>query len=145
MKPTSTLKDQCRLIIQKANRSINTAKRNIEEGDYDFASSRAYYAAFYAIQAILLTKNLSFSKHSAVISAFNQYFVKTMLFPKHFSKLISRLFRERQIGDYDFDLSIDKKDAIEDIESARKIHSGIFIFTQYNVKYLSLRLCCKTC
>lgn len=85
----------------ESNRSINTAKRNLEEGDYDFASSRAYYAAFYAFQAILLSKNLSFSKHSGVISAFNQYFVKTMLFPKHFSKLISRLFRERQIGDYD--------------------------------------------
>lgn len=114
------LKKQLQLIVQKAVRSINVAQRNINEGDYDFGSSRAYYAALYAMQAILLTKDLSFSKHSAVISAFNQHFVKTKVFPKGFSRLISRLFRERQIGDYDFDLSITESDAQGDILKLQK-------------------------
>jgi len=113
MKDHEQLVDQLQLMTQKAFRSIAAAYRNIEEGDYDFASSRAYYAAFYAMEAVLLTKKLSFSKHSSVISAFNQYFVKTNIFPKEFSKLISRLFRERQIGDYDFNLNIDEDDARE--------------------------------
>lgn len=119
------LKKQLQLIVQKAVRSINVAQRNINEGDYDFGSSRAYYAAFYAMQAILLTKDLSFSKHSAVISAFNQHFVKTKVFPKGFSRLISRLFRERQIGDYDFDLSITESDAQGDIEAAEIILQAV--------------------
>lgn len=93
MKDHEQLVDQLQLMTQKAFRSIAAAYRNIEEGDYDFASSRAYYAAFYAMEAVLLTKKLSFSKHSSVISAFNQYFVKTNIFPKEFSKLISRLWR----------------------------------------------------
>ena len=63
------------------------------------------YAAFYAIEAILLTKDLVFSKHSAVIGAFSQHFVKTAIFPKEFTRLISRLFRQRQLGDYEFELS----------------------------------------
>lgn len=121
MNSSSELKEQCRLIIKKANRSLKAAKRNIEEGDYDFSSSRAYYAAFYSMQAVLLTINLTFSKHSAVISAFNRHFIKTGIFPKHFSKLITRLFRERQIGDYDFEILITEHEAIEDIQSAEII------------------------
>ena len=83
---SDSLKIQCQKIIRKAFRSLITARRNIDEDDYDFGSSRAYYAAFYAVQAAILTKNMSFSKHSGVISAFNQHFVKTGLFPKEFSK-----------------------------------------------------------
>lgn len=112
------LQDQLKAMVQKANRSTAAAKRLIDEGDYDFASSRSYYAAFYAMETILLSKGLVFSKHSAVIGAFNEHFVKTGVFPKEFSKLISRLFRQRQIGDYEFDLSVEKNEAIEDLDHA---------------------------
>jgi len=119
------LSEQLRLMTQKARRSIKAAYRNIDEGDYDFASSRAYYAAFYAMEAVLLTRNLTFSKHSGVISAFNKNFVKPGLFPKNFSKNISRLFRERETGDYDFVLSIRKEDASENAAIAEKIVDSI--------------------
>lgn len=121
MNSNERLTEQLQLMIQKAFRSVKAAYRNIEEGDYDFASSRAYYAAFYVMQAVLLTKNLSFSKHAGVISAFNQHFVKTGIFPKDFSKNISRLFRERETGDYDFVLSINEEDAREDARIAEKM------------------------
>jgi uncharacterized protein (UPF0332 family) len=121
MNSNERLTEQLQLMIQKAFRSVKAAYRNIEEGDYDFASSRAYYAAFYVMEAVLLTKNLSFSKHAGVISAFNQHFVKTGIFPKDFSKNISRLFRERETGDYDFVLSINEEDAREDARIAEKM------------------------
>jgi len=115
-------------MLQKALRSIAAAKRHIEEGDYDFASSRAYYAAFYAMEAILLTKGLSFSKHGGVIAAFNRHFIKTGVFPKEFSKLVSRLFRERQTGDYEFDLSIEENEAKEDVRLAEKVVRAIMAY-----------------
>ena len=49
------------LIIQKADCSLNASQRNLKEGDYDFASSRAYYVAFYAMEAALLTKKIYIS------------------------------------------------------------------------------------
>lgn len=118
-------KKQFQLMIQKANRSLDVARQNMDGGNYDFASSRAYYAAFYAIQAVLLTKSLSFSKHSAVISAFNLHFVKAGTFPKDFGKLMSRLFRERQIADYDYNEIITEHDAKKDIEAAKKIIEAV--------------------
>lgn len=118
-------REQIRLMIQKADRSLVAAQQLLDKEHYDFASSRAYYAAFYAVQAIILTKNLSFSKHTAVINAFNQHFVKTEIFPTEFGRAINQLFRERQTGDYEFDLSITEEEAKEDIQLAERMIQAI--------------------
>ena len=115
------LNRQCRLLMQKAGRSLNAAENHLAEHDFDFASSRAYYAAFYAVEAVLLTKNLTFSKHSALIGAFNKHFIKCGIFPKEFSKLLARLFRDRQTGDYSPGLSITEIEAKEDISASDEI------------------------
>jgi len=119
------LVSQLQRMFKKADRSISAARRHIKEDDCDFASSRAYYAAFYSLQAVLLTRDLSFSKHAGVISGFNQHFVKTAIFPKNFSKLISRLFRHRQSGDYDFGSNISTEDAERDVRTAEEIRQSI--------------------
>jgi uncharacterized protein (UPF0332 family) len=111
------LKEQIQSIVKKAKRSIKAAKRLIGDEDYDFASSRLYYAAFYAMEAVLLTKNLTSSKHTGIISQFNQFFVKEGIFPKNFSKIISRLFRERQVGDYGFYIDITEDEILEDVKA----------------------------
>ena len=114
---SSELKEQIRLIVKKAKRSIKAAKRLIEDEDYDFASSRLYYAVFYAMEAVLLTINLTSSRHTGIISLFNQHFVKKGIFPKYFSKIISRLFRERQMGDYGFLIDITEEEILDDVKS----------------------------
>ena len=111
------LKEQIQSIVTKAKRSIKAAKRLIGDEDYDFASSRLYYAVYYAMEAVLLTKNLTSSKHTGIISQFNQFFVKEGIFPKNFSKIISRLFRERQVGDYGFYIDITEEEILEDVKS----------------------------
>lgn len=113
------LKEQIKAIIKKANRSIKAAKGLVDDEDFDFASSRLYYAIFYAMEAVLLTRNISSSKHSGVISQFNQFYIKEGIFPKNFSKTISRLFRERQVGDYGFYIDIIEDEMEESIKLAK--------------------------
>ena len=125
MNDLNDLPNDYRVILEKAWRSLAAAQRNTDNGDHDAASSRAYYAAFYAVEAVLLTQKRSFSKHSAVISAFNRHFIKEHIFPKEFRTLMSRLFRERQIGDYDFEGSITADAAKEDIQAAQSILQAI--------------------
>ncbi len=112
------LKEQIKAIIKKAKRSIKAAKGLIEDEDYDFASSRLYYAVFYAMEAVLLTRDISSSKHTGVIGQFNQFYIKEGIFPKDFSKIISRLFRERQVGDYGFYIDISEEEILTDVKSA---------------------------
>ena len=124
------LKIQLKAIIRKANRALRIAEEHYQRGDYDFASSKAYYAVFYLMEAILLTRNLTFSKHSAVISAFNQYFIREGIFPKEFGKMIGNLFRERQVGDYSYVNSPSKEEAERDLADAQKISKDIKSFLE---------------
>lgn len=86
-------------LVEKGRRSLEAARRLLAAGDYDFAASRAYYAMFYLAEALLLARNLAFSKHSAVIAAFGQHFVKTGLFAAEHHDALRTAFDERNIGD----------------------------------------------
>jgi len=61
--------------------------------------NRLYYAMFYAVLALLQTKQLGTSKHSGVIALFDREFVKTGQVPREFSKVLHRAFELRQKGD----------------------------------------------
>jgi len=86
-------------LLRMADRSIKGARLLLEDGLYGFAVSRAYYAMFYLATAVLLTKDLNFSKHKAVVAVFGQQFIKTNIFDHKFHKYLVEAFEQRQIGD----------------------------------------------
>ncbi len=91
-------------LIQRALKYLRSAEILLKEGDYESSVSRAYYAMFYSAQAMLLTKNLSFSSHKGVISSFGEHFIKTGIFQKEMGRELNRAFEKRQIGDYEYKL-----------------------------------------
>jgi uncharacterized protein (UPF0332 family) len=62
--------------------------------------NRLYYACFYAVSALLLTRDLSTSKHGYLRSLMHREFVKTGLIPKELGKHFDLLFNNRMKGDY---------------------------------------------
>ena len=64
------LEGKVKSLVEKAKKYLRSAEILLKEGDYESSVSRTYYAMFYCAQAMLLTKNLSFSSHKGVISAF---------------------------------------------------------------------------
>lgn len=64
-------------LLEKAKQSLDAAHSLFNNDFIDFSAGRAYYAMFYCIEALLLNDNKSFSKHSAVISAFGKDYIKT--------------------------------------------------------------------
>jgi uncharacterized protein (UPF0332 family) len=114
------MKDEISALVDKAKRSIEASKRMIDDGDYDFAVSRAYYALFYVSEALLLKKGKSFSKHAAVISGLYEEYVKTGELPKEFHKTLHRAFDLRQQGDYLSSVQVTKEVAEELVADVRK-------------------------
>ena len=92
-------------LLQLADVSLAAARSLFaEEEDFArFAASRGYYAMFYAAEAVLLSKGLSFSRHSAVIAAFGQHFAREGLFPSELHVNLQSAFRHRNLGDYSTD------------------------------------------
>ncbi len=112
------LQDQLQGMMNKARRALKAAQRHLDDSDFDFAASRAYYAAFYAMESALLTKGVTCSTHSGAIAVFSERFIKTGILPVEFGAKTARLFRERQIGDYEFDVSVTGTDAEQDVQEA---------------------------
>lgn len=88
-------------LISKAEDSLRAAGLLIEEALYDVAVSRAYYAMFYVAEVFLLTQELSFSKHTAVISKFGERFAKTGQVPQEFHRYLIQAQEARTKADYD--------------------------------------------
>jgi len=112
-------KDNLRLYIENAHEVLDVARLNLSNDYYGSACNRAYYAVFYAASALLFAKGMSFGKHSAVISAFRQHFIKTGELDVKWSEIYQRIMSHRQIGDYDINLRVEKEQATGDVTDAQ--------------------------
>lgn len=86
---------------RKAAETLEDARLMVEKKRLFSTVNRIYYALFYEVSALLLTKNLSAHRHTGVRSMFNQHFVKTGLVGVEIGKFYSRMYDFRQEGDYD--------------------------------------------
>jgi len=107
-------------LLKKAQDSIRGAKLLASDNLNDFAVSRAYYAMFYIAEAFLLGMGLSFSKHSAVISAFGNKFTKTKIIPDKFHRYLIEGQEQRNISDYQSELSLTVSQVTEQINRAEQ-------------------------
>ncbi len=111
--------DQAKL-LNMAEDSLRAARLLLDNDFPGFAASRAYYAMFTVAQAFLLGKELSFSKHSAVISAFGQHFAKTGIIPREFHRHLLAAQQDRQAGDYGGDLPVSLAGAALHVQHAEE-------------------------
>lgn len=114
------MKEETSALLDKAERSIRNAEKTMEDGDLDFASSRAYYAMFYVADALLGEKDMHFSKHGGTHGAFAQHFVKTGEFDAKYQRWLVSGFNQRMLGDYGTTPEFEKEDVQEIIEHARE-------------------------
>ncbi len=87
--------------IESANKTFRAAKVLAENGFWNSAVNRLYYALFYAVNALLVLNDIQTKSHSATKSKFSLLFVKTGKFEKKYGRLFSELFDWRQRGDYE--------------------------------------------
>lgn len=112
-------------ILDKSKQSLDDAEVLYKRKSYDSAASLAYYSVFHAIQAVLVTKGLAFSKHAQVKGAFNREFIHTGIFQKNFTQIVERLFKDRHVGDYGYGEHINEESAKKDIADARVVVKAI--------------------
>ena len=86
--------------FERARQSLEEARLLMDGGHGNACVSRLYYASFYAVSALLLSKGLSSSKHSGVRSLFHQNLVKPGLIDVRLGRLYDDLYDSRQKADY---------------------------------------------
>ena len=86
--------------LTMAEESHQVAKVLRMGGHIRFSAAQSYYTIFYLAQALLLSKGLTFSSHSAVVAAFGKEFAKTKIFDPKFHRYIIDAQVVREVGHY---------------------------------------------
>ncbi len=98
---------------------LETAQLLCDRGRYRSCISRAYYAMYYAAQALLLSEGLDTSTHKGVIKLINFHFTQTGKLPLNIAKLLKNAHDLRQLGDYSTDFISDEIISEKIIEDAK--------------------------
>jgi len=87
---------EIRHLLKFADESHEVAKVLIDKGFIRFSAAQSYYTIFYLAQAMLLSRELTFSSHSAVVAAYGKEFAKTGLLDPKFHRYIIDAEKRRQ-------------------------------------------------
>ena len=86
--------------LRQAQNALDAGQILLSQGLYSDSINRAYYAMFYAVLALLVTRQLGTSKYKGAISLFDREFVKTGIFSKEMSMWLHHTFEQRLEADY---------------------------------------------
>ncbi len=92
--------DLIRYRREKSRETLEDAHLLFQAGRLFSTLNRIYYALFYEVMALLLTKNLSSAKHTGIRALFNEHFIRTGKVSVELGKFFSRMYDFRQKGDY---------------------------------------------
>ena len=105
--------------LDKAREILTEAKDSLEQSHFGLAVNRSYYAMFTSARALLALKEVDSSKHSGVISLFNQHILKPELIPTEFGKFLREAKNMREDADYGDFVKITREDAETQLDRAR--------------------------
>lgn len=63
------ISDDIQKLLNQAEESHAAAKVLLDKGFNGFSAAQSYYTMFYLIEAVLFSKGLGFSSHSALIAS----------------------------------------------------------------------------
>lgn len=94
-------KDLSRYRLERAHETLAEIPYLREQGYYNTAVNRLYYACYYAAVALLTRHHITAGTHAGVKTMLGMHFVAKGLITKESGRAFTNLFDSRQSGDYD--------------------------------------------
>jgi len=116
---------ELQILLDYADESHQASKVLIDSGFIGFSAAQSYYTMFYLTQALLLSKGLKFSSHSAVIAAYGKEFSKTNLLDPKFHRRLIVAEERREEGHYGASQNISDEDAHESFQWAEEFIQAV--------------------
>lgn len=118
-------RDLARAYLVKARNKARVARELLNMGEWDDAVSRAYYAAFHAAQAALLTEGQRPQTHRGVVTLFGLLLVQTGKLDRKWGRLLTSLKDDREASDYEAFSWIDQETARRAAQEAEQFLAAI--------------------
>jgi len=122
--------EQAKKELARAAKSLQAARMLLENQLYEDCVSRSYYAVLHAAKAALIKIGVEAKSHQAVRRMFGLHLVKTEQIEKHFAEILTAQQEDREIGDYNIYLNIEKDRASKRVLDAEKFIKRIEKFLQ---------------
>ncbi|MBQ7634504.1 MAG: HEPN domain-containing protein [Bacteroidaceae bacterium] len=87
--------------MENARKMLAEVESHRENGFYNTAVNRMYYACYYAATAMLIAHGIEVKSHDGVRLNLGRHVVMTGLLSPEMGRFYSRLFSKRSTGDYD--------------------------------------------
>ena len=107
--------------LEKARKTYLQASDSISLGYWEMTANRLYYAAYYAVSALLLQQGLTVQTHHGIIQMLGLHFVKTGIISKEMGTLYGRLFSMRQTGDYGDTFDLTEEEVLPLVEPTKEL------------------------
>ena len=120
-----TTEDLIQFRLERSADTINEAMALAALEHWNGAVNRLYYAAFYAVSALLLRKDVYTKSHSGLKSKFHQELILTEELSKEYGVIFDQLFDLRGNGDYGDFIEFDKTKIEPLIEKMEKLINEI--------------------
>ena len=114
------MKPEVQDYLKKADRALKVAENLLASGFDAEAAARAYYAMFYAAQALLKENGLQRVKHSAVQAAFGQHLVKAGKIDAKFYRMLIDARETRELADYTVGEEVSAETALLRVKNAKE-------------------------
>ena len=93
--------DIVRYRLENAHSTLDEVATHIDNGFYNTAISRMYYACYYAVSALLIANRITTKSHDGVKQMFSLHFIKAGKVDTKYGRFYSTLFQKRITGDYE--------------------------------------------
>ncbi len=114
------MKKEVQKLLEKADHALEVAESLYKQGFIQDASSKLYYAMFYATQALLKSEGIEVVKHSAVESALGYHFAKPGRIDPKYHRMLINARKVREIIDYDIQEETVEPSAILKLEEGKE-------------------------
>ena len=111
--------------VEQAEEALRDAQALMDNDSLRASVNRSYYAMFYSVLALLITRDLGTSKHSGAISLFDREFKTSGIFSKELSDWLHDAFNFRVKADYRELVSVSKGRSEEILSHARSFFSQV--------------------
>lgn len=114
--------------IRRAQETMQEISILTENKLWNTCANRLYYAAFYAVCALLLQEGYATQTHKGVRTLFAQHFIKTGMISVENGRTYSILSDRRQSGDYGDLTDWTEEDILPLIEPTRRLIDAVRAF-----------------
>ena len=109
------------LELEKADKTWGQMEVQVNNGVWEMAANRLYYALFHAVSALLISDQHEVGTHRGAVNQFSLYYIKPGIFTKDEGRMYSNLQKLREDGDYNYYIDVEQKDVEPFIEPTRQL------------------------